>query len=153
MTRWEKLIGFADQIPTGIWVGLAMANIALTAVTWSVARRRMRRAGQRTTDTQPITGAARTKDTTLTVAAMVPAALFWAMVMAGSFHGLVAFGRDMLGWRDGWEFWIPTATQRAPASPTVAATARACSRVARASPNGSSCWAGGCGAVTAFLFH
>jgi hypothetical protein len=43
----------------------------------------------------------------LTVAALVPAALFWCMVLAGSFHGLVAFGRETLGWHDGWEYLVP----------------------------------------------
>jgi hypothetical protein len=43
----------------------------------------------------------------LTVAAMVPASLFLLMVLAGSMHGLVAFGRSVLGWRDGWEYLVP----------------------------------------------
>jgi hypothetical protein len=34
----------------------------------------------------------RAKDSALTVASLVPAALFWVMVLAGSFHGLIAFG-------------------------------------------------------------
>jgi hypothetical protein len=41
------------------------------------------------------------------VASLVPAALFWVMVLAGSFHGLVAFGRLALGWRNGWEYLVP----------------------------------------------
>jgi len=66
-------------------------------------------APRRPTDHRPAAShrPARTKDTTLTVAAMIPAGLFWTMVMAGSFHGLVAFGRDMVGWRDGWEYLVP----------------------------------------------
>jgi hypothetical protein len=43
----------------------------------------------------------------LTVASLVPAALFWLMVLAGSLHGLVAFGRTTLGWHDGWEYLVP----------------------------------------------
>jgi hypothetical protein len=38
---------------------------------------------------------------------MVPAVLFWAMVLAGSFRGLVAFGRNTLRWEDGWEYLVP----------------------------------------------
>jgi hypothetical protein len=38
---------------------------------------------------------------------MTPAVLFWAMVIAGSLHGQVAFGRDTRGWRDGWEYLVP----------------------------------------------
>jgi hypothetical protein len=33
------------------------------------------------------------KDLALTAAAMIPGALFWAMVIAGPLHGLVACGR------------------------------------------------------------
>jgi len=43
----------------------------------------------------------------LTVAALTPAGLFWAMVLAGSFHGLIAFGRSVLGWHGGWEYLVP----------------------------------------------
>jgi hypothetical protein len=43
----------------------------------------------------------------LTVASLIPAGLFWAMVLAGSFHGLIAFGRSVLGWHGGWEYLVP----------------------------------------------
>jgi len=49
----------------------------------------------------------RRRDTALTVAALVPAALFLVMLVAGSMHGLVAFGLEVLGWRDGWEYLVP----------------------------------------------
>ena len=38
---------------------------------------------------------------------MIPAGLFWAMVLAGSLHGLVSFGRSVLGWHGGWEYLVP----------------------------------------------
>ncbi|MDT5029043.1 MAG: hypothetical protein QOE61_5469 [Micromonosporaceae bacterium] len=41
------------------------------------------------------------------MASLVPAGLFWVMVLAGSFHGLVAFGKSTLGWRNGWEYLVP----------------------------------------------
>ncbi|WP_030439654.1 DUF2637 domain-containing protein [Actinoplanes subtropicus] len=41
------------------------------------------------------------------MAALIPAGLFWAMVLAGSFHGLIAFGREVLGWHAGWEYLVP----------------------------------------------
>ncbi len=41
------------------------------------------------------------------MASLVPAALFWGMVLAGSFHGLLAFGRNVLGWNAGSEFLVP----------------------------------------------
>ncbi len=50
---------------------------------------------------------ARAKDAALTVASMIPAALFWAMVLAGSFHSLIAFGAQALGWHHGWEYLVP----------------------------------------------
>jgi Protein of unknown function (DUF2637) len=104
MNGWEQVL---DRAPSGLWVALAVANVVVTIAMWSTARRRMRRAGQRTADPDLVTGRARAKDTALTVASMIPAGLFWAMVLAGSLHGLVAFGRDSLGWRDGWEYLVP----------------------------------------------
>jgi hypothetical protein len=47
------------------------------------------------------------RDTALTVVSLIPAALFWGMVLAGSLHGLVASGRQTLGWRDGWAYLVP----------------------------------------------
>ena len=82
------------------------ANIVLTAATWSFARRQVRRAGQRVADPS-LASQRRTKDTALTMASLVPAGLFWLMVLGGSLHGLVAFGHDTLGWRGGWEYLVP----------------------------------------------
>jgi hypothetical protein len=69
-------------------------DAAVTVATWSVARRRIRHAGQRAANPDLASGRAKAKDTALTIAAMIPAGLFWSMVLAGSLHGLVAFGRD-----------------------------------------------------------
>ncbi|WP_157437347.1 hypothetical protein [Actinoplanes subtropicus] len=96
------------RVPAGVWMLLAVANLVATVLMWSAARRRMRRAGERVADPQLVAGGtARTRDTALTVASMIPAALFWAMVLAGSLHGLVAFGRSVLGWHAGWEYLVP----------------------------------------------
>jgi hypothetical protein len=99
--------GFVGRVPAGVWVLLAVANLVVTVLTWSVARRRMRRAGQRAAGQHLVAGGAARRDTALTVAAMIPAVLFWAMVLAGSLHGLVAFGASVLGWHDGWEYLVP----------------------------------------------
>ncbi len=107
MIVWERGVELLDRVQSGVWVALAVANLVMTIGTWSTARRRMRRAGQRVADPGLVPGAARVRDTALTVAAMVPAVLFWAMVLAGSLHGLVAFGRQMLGWHDGWGYLVP----------------------------------------------
>ncbi|HZN75665.1 MAG TPA: hypothetical protein VFC00_28880 [Micromonosporaceae bacterium] len=47
MPTWERVIGFVGQIPAGVWVGLSVANVVVTVATWSVARRLVRRAGER----------------------------------------------------------------------------------------------------------
>jgi len=58
----------------------------------------MRRAGERTAASGLVAGrVARGRDTALTVTSMIPAALFWAMVLAGSLHGLVAVGHGVPG--------------------------------------------------------
>lgn len=108
MSTWGSITEFMGRVPAGVWMLLAVVNLVATVLTWSVARRRMRRAGERAADPQLVAdGAARKRDTALTVASMIPAALFWAMVLAGSFHGLVSFGRSVLGWHAGWEYLVP----------------------------------------------
>src|SRR4051794_5436074 len=90
---WGTIVAGAGRVPVGVWVLLAVVNLVATVLTWSVARRRMRRAGERAADPQLVAaGAARTRDTALTVASLIPAGLFWVMVLAGSLHGLVSFG-------------------------------------------------------------
>jgi hypothetical protein len=84
-----------------------VVNIVLTSLTWFTARGRLRRAGERLANPDVLSSQQRAKDTMLTVASLMPAALFWVMVLAGSFHGLVAFGRTTLGWRNGWEYLVP----------------------------------------------
>jgi hypothetical protein len=104
---WSTIVAGAGQLPAGVWITLAGINLVVTLLTWSVAGRRMRRAGQRAADSRLVAGSGRSRDTALTVAAMIPAGLFWAMVLAGSLHGLVAFGRGVLGWHGGWEYLVP----------------------------------------------
>jgi hypothetical protein len=108
VSAWGSAAAFAERVPSGVWVILVAANLVATLVAWSTARRRIRRAGQRAAGPRLIGGGvARSRDAALTVAALIPAGLFWAMVLAGSFHGLVAFGREVLGWRGGWEYLVP----------------------------------------------
>ena len=99
-----ELAAWLQTIPPAVLLAVSGASVVLTIVTLGTARRRIRLAGRRAADpTAPRTR----KDTLLTLAALVPAALFWCMVLAGSFHGLVEFGRTTLGWRDGWEYLVP----------------------------------------------
>jgi Protein of unknown function (DUF2637) len=103
---WNQVLEFLGQVPPAVWVAAMVANLILTVATWSVARRRVRRAGERLANPELVAGRRR-RDTALTVAALVPAALFLTMVVAGSMHGLVAFGLNVLGWHDGWEYLVP----------------------------------------------
>jgi len=103
---WDQVLTIVGQVPPAVWVGAMAINLILTAATWSVARRRIRRAGERLANPEMNAGRRR-RDTALTVAALVPAALFLIMVVAGSMHGLVAFGLEVLGWHDGWEYLVP----------------------------------------------
>jgi|GEM_PF-5604751 len=107
MTTWSTITGFTDRVPSSAWAALMVANLLMTIMTWGVARCRIRAAGARTAHPERFAERARKRDVTLTVASLVPAALFWGMVLAGSFHGLVAFGRNVLGWNVGSEFLVP----------------------------------------------
>ena len=108
MNIWDSFVACVGRVPSSVWVLLGLVNLLVTVLTGSTARRWMRRAGERAADPRSVPGGlARRRDRALTVAAMIPAALFWVMVLAGSLHGLVAFGRNVLGWRDGWEYLVP----------------------------------------------
>src|SRR5262245_1792371 len=103
MAVLDEITALAGRVPAGVWATLVAANVVRPIAMWRLAGRRLRWAGQRTTHPDLLSSRARAKDTALTAASMIPAALFWAMVLAGSLHGLVAFGRDVVGWHDGWE--------------------------------------------------
>jgi hypothetical protein len=103
----SSIAGWIAAVPPGVWIGAVIANLALTATTWSTARKRMRRAGERLADPDLVETGQQSRDTALTLASMVPAGLFWLMVLGGSLHGLVAFGRTTLGWHGGWEYLVP----------------------------------------------
>jgi hypothetical protein len=108
MNLCGRIVAGVGRVPVGVWMMLVLAGLVVTVLTLSTARRRMRRAGERAADSRLVAGGvARGRDTALTVASMIPAALFWAMVLAGSLHGLVAFGRSALGWHAGCaERWV-----------------------------------------------
>lgn len=104
---WSDVMAWVALVPPTVWIAAVVGNVVLTAATWSVARGRVRRAGQRVANAAVVAPGGAKKDTALTVASLVPAGLFWVMVLAGSFHGLVSFGRSTLGWRNGWEYLVP----------------------------------------------
>jgi len=93
-----------ESVPAVLWAGSTIVSMLVAFGTLGWARRHVRRAGQHVGD---LSLGRTPKDRLLTLASLVPAALFWGMVLAGSFHGLVAFGRGTLGWNDGWEYLVP----------------------------------------------
>lgn len=107
MTVWSAITGFLARVPAGMWAALLVVNIVLTILTLGMARRRIRAAGRRAAHPDRVAERGRRRNAALTVASLVPAALFWGMVLAGSFHGLVAFGRNTLGWNDGTQYLVP----------------------------------------------
>jgi Protein of unknown function (DUF2637) len=107
MSTYQQIASSAGHVPPGLWITLIFANIAVTIVTWGRARRQLRWAGERAVHPDRFPYRARNKDTALTVASLVPAALFWGMVLAGSFRGLVAFGRTVLDWNGGAQYLVP----------------------------------------------
>jgi Protein of unknown function (DUF2637) len=107
MSAYQQVVSLANDVPSGVWVAVVIANIGLTMLTWGIAKRRLRRAGERAVHPERFTDGSRKKDTALTIASLVPAALFWGMVLAGSFRGLVAFGRNVLDWNGGAAYLVP----------------------------------------------
>jgi hypothetical protein len=108
MNIWRSITSYADRVPSGVWAALMVANLVLTIATHGRARRRLKRAGERSAHPERFAAErSRKRDVALTVASLVPAALFWGMVLAGSFHSLVAFGRNVLDWNDGAEYLVP----------------------------------------------
>jgi hypothetical protein len=107
MTTWQEMLSFVGRVPSGVCAALMVANITLTVATGRVAQRRIRRAGERAAHPERFAPASLRRDTALTLASLVPAALFWGMILAGSFRGLVAFGQTVLDWNGGAEYLVP----------------------------------------------
>ena len=100
-----------DWLPTGNMsptTGFLIGATALAMVALPIARRQAYQAGRRSAMlVDDRSRRERMKDRALLVAAMVPAVGFWAAVLAGSFKGLIGFGRDTLDWTDGSEYLVP----------------------------------------------
>lgn len=107
MSIYQEIVSLTRHVPSGMWVTLMITNVTVTILTWGRARRRIRRAGERAVHPERFPESSWKRDTALTVASLVPAALFWGMVLAGSFRGLVAFGRNVLDWNGGAEYLVP----------------------------------------------
>ncbi|WP_341719902.1 DUF2637 domain-containing protein [Micromonospora sp. FIMYZ51] len=100
----DHITAWADLVPAWMWVVAITALMTLTVITLPFARAQAYKAGKRAAGH---TTTRDTKGTALFIAAMVPAVFFWVAVLAGSFRGLAAFGRDTLKWADGWEYLVP----------------------------------------------
>lgn len=96
------ITAWADTIPGWSWAAALTTLTLFTVISLPWARAQAYKAGRRTAGTTTDT-----KGRALFIAAMVPAAFFWLAVLAGSFRGLAAFGRDTLHWADGWEYLVP----------------------------------------------
>jgi hypothetical protein len=68
MNTWHTIVSFITQLPPAVWVALIIANIGLTITTWGVARRRVRRAGERAAHPDRFADSNRKMDMALTVA-------------------------------------------------------------------------------------
>jgi hypothetical protein len=97
--------GAITWVPAQAWAALIGALLVTTIVAFPIARRGAYRAGQRTAG-HKTTNVDR-RDQALFIAAITPAFLFLIAVLAGSQRGLVAFGKDDLHWKDGWEYLVP----------------------------------------------
>jgi hypothetical protein len=79
MNLWGTVVASGGRVPPGVWMMLAVVNLVVTVLTWSGARRRMRRAGERAADSQLVAGgAARTRDTAV-LAAGVEREILWRL--------------------------------------------------------------------------
>ena len=99
----DRVTGALDVIPGWVWAVALTTLTVLTVVLLPWARAQAFKAGRRTAGHDK----ADAKGTALFIAAMLPAAFFWLAVLAGSFRGLAGFGKDTLGWTDGWQFLVP----------------------------------------------
>ncbi|MFC0504190.1 DUF2637 domain-containing protein [Micromonospora costi] len=81
-----------DAVPTWLWLTAVAAQLLLIGTLAVIAVRR-RDAGKSSSG--------------LFAAAIAATIAFLIAVLAGSFKGLVAFGRDTLHWNDGWEYLVP----------------------------------------------
>ena len=81
---WSDVVAWVARVPPGVWVAAMVANIVLTGA--DVVDGPNAGCGGRASGS-PIrawsSGEERAKDTALTVASLVPAGLFWVMVLAG----------------------------------------------------------------------
>lgn len=100
--------GWLSSLPVSPTATALVGVSVLALVALPVARRQAWLAGRRSARLVDDRGRReRLKDRALLVAAMVPAVGFWGAVLAGSFKGLTAFGRDTLDWTDGSEYLVP----------------------------------------------
>ncbi len=77
-------------VPASVWAPALALSLVLAIVALPLARRRARLAGEQLGHPELLSRQERAKDRALFLASLIPAALFWGMVLAGSFKGLTA---------------------------------------------------------------
>src|SRR6266498_4467893 len=58
--------GLVDRVSSGVWAVAAGASVVVAIATWSVARRRLHRAGKRVASPQLVPSGGRVRDSALT---------------------------------------------------------------------------------------
>lgn len=101
---WHRFADLLDLIPGRVWAVAFGALFIGSVILLPVLRVQARKAGARSAGA---TSASDRRDRVLLWASLTPAFLFWLAVVAGSFRGLTAFGRQALHWRDGWDWLVP----------------------------------------------
>jgi hypothetical protein len=70
MSVWSEITAMTYRVPPAVWIGVMVANILALVMTWGVARRRLRLAGQRAAYPERFAGRGRGRDVVLTVASL-----------------------------------------------------------------------------------
>lgn len=102
---WNTISGSLGVVPGWIWAALIGTLTLTTFLLLPALRAQAFKAGKRDGKKQ-LTDEDR-KDRRLLIAALIPAVGFWIAVLVGSGRGLIAFGRDDLNWKGGWEYLVP----------------------------------------------
>ena len=108
----NSVLGWTNEVPSQIWLWALGATAVVSLILVPIGRRAARRLGQastkpKTAGQDPEKAAELRRDRQLMAASLTPAGLFWLAVLIGSGRGLTAFGRDTLGWHNGWDWLVP----------------------------------------------
>jgi hypothetical protein len=113
------VVSWVDHVPTLFWqIALVVTVLIFAPLLWR-GRRAARRLGEHRADSisagqsgdnnNDNTGDNKKirQEKQLLWASLTFAGSFWLAVLIGSGRGLAEFGRDTLGWRNGWDWLVP----------------------------------------------